>query len=943
MELDSHESGQKAACVVIGIGNPLRGDDGVGVRAIESLRGFQLDGVELLEGMTYGIDLLPYIEGRKKVIFIDAIDAGDEPGAVFRFSPHEVRQKRRVPSLSLHDFGLYDLIASAELLERCPEEIIIIAVQIKSLEAGTKLSKEVENALPHVRRLVLEEVKKDGGRYTAKHASPDKAPCFVKKETCQESGGKVFLEINVRGIVQGVGFRPFVYRIARERGLAGWVVNTPEGVCIKIGGEQEALDSFLGALRKEAPPAAVIEEVKSRKVTPFKAESFQIRESSGEGERVTLVSPDLATCADCLRELFDPADRRYRYPFINCTNCGPRFTIIADTPYDRPFTTMAPFRMCAECEREYNDPSNRRFHAQPNACPECGPRFWLENEKGALVEGDPICEAAKLLREGKIVAVKGLGGFQLACDATSDEAVSRLRVRKQRYAKPLAVMVKNLEEARRYCFVSEEEANLLSSPKSPIVVLRERSDSPLSCEVNRGLRTLGIFLPYTPVHHLLLRETGVPLVMTSGNLSEEPIARTNEEAREKLAGIADYFLMHNRDILVRYDDSVSMVMKGREYPIRRARGYAPYPVVLSLESRIEVLAVGAELKNTFCFLRGRHAFMSQHIGDMDHRETLRHYEEAMEAVRRLFSLRPELVAHDLHPDYLTTQLAAEFGLPLEAVQHHHAHVVSCMADNDLDGRVIGVSWDGTGYGPDGTVWGGEFLICDEAGYERAAHLHAYPMPGGDGCVKDIFRMAFGVLWDVCGNEDKVIESFRRIFPARAELAEVLAAQVKSGLNTPVTSSAGRMFDAAAALAGLRDEAFYEGQAACELEATAYEEACPYPWELDRTSFPWIVDTRPLFSSLLDDVVKGVGIRQISGRFHATLAEVVVEVCLRLGEETGIGRVVLSGGVFQNALLTTAIASCLEARGIACYLHRRVPCNDGGISLGQAVVAASRRG
>ncbi len=918
MDSDGEENKPGAACVVIGIGNPLRGDDGVGVRAVESLRGCLPDGVDLVEGMIYSPDLLPYLEGREKAVFIDAIDAGEEPGAVFRFSPREVRQERGSPSLSLHDFGLYELIASAELLEQCPEEITVIAVQVKSLEAGTELSPEVEKALPHVRRLVLEEVEKAGG-------------------------GEAFMEINLRGIVQGVGFRPFVYRIARERGLAGWVVNTPEGARIRVAGGKEALDSFLSALREEAPPAALIEEVGIEEVPPFQAVSFQIMESSGEGEKVTLVSPDLATCADCLRELFDPSDRRYRYPFINCTNCGPRFTIIADIPYDRPFTTMAPFRMCADCEREYRNPSDRRFHAQPNACPDCGPRLWLEDATGAAVDGDPVCEAARLLREGMIVAVKGLGGFQLACDATSDEAVSRLRGRKRRYAKPLAVMVKDLEEAQRHCLVSEEEAELLSSPRSPIVLLEGREGSPISREVNRGLRRLGVYLPYTPLHHLLLREAGIPLVMTSGNLSEEPIAKGNEEARERLAGIADYFLLHDRDILVRYDDSVSMVLKGREYPVRRARGYAPYPVTLARESRTEVLALGAELKNTFCFLRGRHAFVGQHIGDLDDRETLRHYQEAMEAVRRLFSLRPEVVAHDLHPDYITTQLAGEFGLSLEGVQHHHAHVVSCMADNGLEGKVIGVSWDGTGYGPDGTVWGGEFLVCDEEGYERVAHLQAYPMPGGDVCVKDIFRMAFGVLWGVCGDEKEAMELYARIFPARAGLAGALAAQAESGFNAPMTSSAGRMFDAAAALAGLRDEAFYEGQAACELEAAAAAEARPYRWELDAVSFPWKIDTRPLFSALLEDVARGVGIGEIAGRFHAALAEALVAVCMRLGRETGVGRVVLSGGVFQNALLTAAVTRGLEAEGMACHLHRRVPCNDGGISLGQAVVAACRRG
>ncbi|NPV60446.1 MAG: carbamoyltransferase HypF [Actinobacteria bacterium] len=771
----------------------------------------------------------------------------------------------------------------------------------------------------------------DGGR----------VPVHGEGEVLDE-GAKSFVEVEVTGIVQGVGFRPFVYRLASRHGLAGWVVNTTRGARIRAAGEGEAIGAFLRALREEAPPAAMIEDVKVEEVPPFHADGFHIMESSGEGEKVTLVSPDLATCGDCLRELFDPSDRRYRYPFINCTNCGPRFTIIAGTPYDRPLTSMASFRMCEECEREYHDPADRRFHAQPNACPACGPRLWLEDAGGEAVEGDPVREAARLLREGKIVAVKGLGGFQLACDATSDAAVLRLRDRKRRYAKPLAVMVRDLEEAGRYCRVSAEEAEIMASPRGPIVLLEEREGSPLSREVNRGLRRQGLFLPYTPLHHLLLREAGMPLVMTSGNLSEEPIAKGNEEARERLSGIADYFLLHDREILVRYDDSVSMALLGREYPVRRARGYAPYPVALARESRIEALGLGAELKNTFCFLRGRHAFVGQHVGDLDDRETLRHYEEAMGAVRRLFSLRPEVIAHDLHPDYLTTHLAGEFGLPREGVQHHHAHVVSCMADNGLEGRVIGVSWDGTGYGPDGTVWGGEFLVCDEADYERTAHLFAYPMPGGDACVEDIRRMAFGVLWETLGGEDEAVEYFTMLFPGAARLAIALAAQVKTGLNTPLTSSAGRTFDAAAALAGLRERAHYEGQAACELEAVAAAGMDPYPWELDDSVLPWRLDTRPLFRALLEDARAGVGAGEMAGRFHAALAEAAVKVCVSLGRETGLERVALSGGVFQNTLLAGMVVCGLEAEGMACYVHRRVPCNDGGISLGQAVAAARRR-
>jgi hydrogenase maturation protein HypF len=751
----------------------------------------------------------------------------------------------------------------------------------------------------------------------------------------------IFLEIDVSGIVQGVGFRPFVYRLAREYGLRGDVTNNPDGVRIRAAGDKVSLDAFLGALPAQAPPQALIEGIRARETSPFAAGAFDISPSSHNGDRNTLISPDLATCDDCLRELFDPGDRRFRYPFINCTNCGPRFTIISDMPYDRPLTTMAAFRMCEECEREYGDPSDRRFHAQPNACPRCGPRLWLSDAKGEEIEGDAVMEAASRLKEGKIVAVKGLGGFHLACDATSDGAVFRLRERKRRYAKPLAVMVGDLAEAERYCRVSEEEKDILTSPRRPIVLLEEKENNTISTQVAGGLRRQGIFLPYTPLHHLLMREVDFPLVMTSGNISSEPIAKDNDEALERLGNIADYFLLHDRDILVRYDDSVTMAFRGGEYPIRRARGYAPYPVRLEKNYSTEVLALGAELKNTFCFLRGRHAFVGQHIGDMDTREALRHYREALQAIRRLFALEPQVIAHDLHPEYLTTHLAGEYSLPSVGVQHHHAHIVSCMADNGIDGKVIGVSWDGTGYGEDGTVWGGEFLVCDRSEYQRAARLSTYPMPGGEACTTELRRMACGVLWEICDDEEEARNGFEAFLRLDGGEAANLASQLRSGFNTPLTSSAGRIFDAAAALMGLRHLAQYEGQAACELERLAAPGSSRYPYGLVKANGLWEVDTRPLFRAMLEDVRKGCDREEVAGKFHAALASAILETCRSLAQGTGIGRVVLSGGVFQNELLATTVVEALESAGLSCFTHRRVPCNDGGISLGQAVVAASR--
>ena len=748
------------------------------------------------------------------------------------------------------------------------------------------------------------------------------------------------LRIEVRGIVQGVGFRPFVYRIADEHGIKGSVSNNPLGVDIVARGEGDQLYLFLKALKDEAPPAAVVEKVSVFTTGPFEADSFRIAPSSLEGEKHVLISPDLATCDDCLAELFDEADRRYRYPFINCTNCGPRFTIIADTPYDRPNTSMAKFTMCPDCAREYNDPSNRRFHAQPNACPVCGPRVQLVDAGGGQLSGDAIVAAAGLLGEGKIVAVKGLGGFHLACDGTSDETVARLRQRKNRYAKPLAVMVKDIDEALALCQVGEEEEKLLCSVGRPIVLLLEREGNRLSGEVATGLNHQGLFLPYTPLHHLLLGEVGLPLVMTSGNVSSEPIVKSNEEALQRLAGIADYYLLHDRDILVRYDDSVTRVFQGAEYPVRRARGYAPYPVSLAGQAKVQVLAVGAELKNTFCILRGDKAFLGQHIGDMETAGELDHFEEALSAIKRLFSLEPEVVAHDLHPEYMTTQLAREMELPLVGVQHHHAHIASCMADNRIEGSVLGVSWDGTGYGEDGTVWGGEFLLCDGTGFERLAHLYRYPMPGADACIYRLYRMVMGVMSELFAGVDEALERLRARFDISQEEADSLAFQLNDGINSPLTSSAGRMFDVAAALSGLRSEAVYDGQAACELEAVAEPTGKHYSFTIDRSAQPWVVDTRQLFRELMVDLDSGTGAGKVAGKFHSTMAMAIVETVESLSRETGVSRVALSGGVFQNELLTNLVVDGIKSVDLTPYIHRRVPCNDGGISLGQAVIAAS---
>lgn len=757
------------------------------------------------------------------------------------------------------------------------------------------------------------------------------------------------LRIEVKGVVQGVGFRPFVYRVANGYGIVGTVANTSAGVVIQASGEGEMMFQFLKALKDDAPPGARVESVTARAAAPFSARDFRILASDGDGSRQVLVSPDIATCADCARELFDPEDRRYRYPFINCTNCGPRFTIIRDTPYDRPLTSMSAFEMCEACRSEYEDPSDRRFHAQPNACPACGPRAWLVDAGGSLVAGrspdgadaagEAATKAAGLLGEGRIVAIKGLGGFHLACDATSDEAVSLLRERKKRYGKPLAVMAQGLQKVREMCLMSEQEEELLSSSQAPITLLEEREGSPLSCEVAAGLGRQGVFLPYTPLHHLIMKDAGIPLVMTSGNVSSEPISIDNDEAMERLGGIADFFLLHDREILVRYDDSVGRVFAGAEYPVRRARGWAPYPVTVDPPSEVQVLALGAELKNTFCVLRGSHAFIGQHIGDMESTGELEHFEESLSTVLRLFGLEPEVVAHDLHPDYLTTGMAQEFKMPTVGVQHHHAHVVSCMADNGVSGEVIGVAWDGTGYGTDGTVWGGEFLVCDESSFSRVAHLYRYPMPGSDRCIYRLYRMVYGVMSELFETPEAALERLLARFDVAEAEAESLLFQLKGGVNCPITSSAGRLFDAVAAIVGLRSEASYDGQAACELEAVATAARESYDFDLDTGAEPWVIDTRPTVRQILVDVESGREAAAVAGKFHATMAAAIVDTCEALAERSGLSRVALSGGVFQNELLTGWVLEGLRARGLTPLLHRRVPCNDGGISLGQAVCAS----
>jgi len=759
--------------------------------------------------------------------------------------------------------------------------------------------------------------------------------------------------VRVEGIVQGVGFRPFVYGLATRLGLGGLVGNDADGVFAEIEGDPAAVARFLVLLERESPPLARIDKVTTRDVAPAGSVAFAIAASPAGGRsRRALVSADTATCADCLAELADPGDRRYGYPFINCTNCGPRFTIVTDVPYDRAATTMAGFEMCPSCAAEYHDPADRRFHAQPTCCRACGPRLRLETSDGTPVPGPagsgPIAAAAALLRAGQVLAVKGLGGYHLAADAGSAPAAAALRQRKHREDKPFAVMVADIAAARRLCEVSGTAADLLASARRPIVLLPRRAagaDGPpaVAPAVAPGNRQLGVMLPYTPLHHLLLRELAAPMILTSGNVSDEPIAFADADARQRLAGIADAVLGHDRAIHIRTDDSVVRVFRGGAAVLRRSRGYVPEPLPVPVTFARPVLACGAELKSTFCLGARGHAFLSHHIGDLENAETLRSFTEGVEHFRRLFDIEPQVIAHDLHPDYLSTahaaRLAALSGAELAGVQHHHAHIASCLADNGETGPVIGVAFDGTGYGPDGTIWGGEFLIADLAGYRRAAHLEPVPMPGGAAAIRQPWRMAASYLAAAYPAGSGPAGLTVR---ARNERAwGTIAAMAERGINAPLTSSAGRLFDAVAALLGVRDAISYEGQAAIELEQLA-DPAEPGCYRAAAGGGePLRIAAADLVRAAADDLSAGVSAPVIAARFHNGVAALIEETCVTLRDRCGLDTVALSGGVFQNLLLADRVVRALARRGFRVLTHRRVPCNDGGISLGQAVIAASR--
>jgi hydrogenase maturation protein HypF len=771
-------------------------------------------------------------------------------------------------------------------------------------------------------------------------------------ERAAEVSEHVRRRLLVRGIVQGVGFRPYAYRLARAHHLAGFVRNTALGAVIEIEGDLRAAAAFERALPEQGPPMMIVDSMKAESIALRGDEDFSIVPSDVEGPTLAWVPADIASCEDCLGEMNNPADSRYGYPFINCTNCGPRYSITLGLPYDRAQTTMAAFTMCKACREEYEDPESRRFHAQPNACPVCGPQLSLADACGRAVpvRGTHLIlkMVADLLHSGGIAAWKGLGGYQLACDARNANTVAELRRRKHRNEKAFAVMVGDSATAELFCDVSEPERRLLSGATKPIVLLRARKTAKLPEAIAPGNSLLGVMLPYTPMHALLFRalnETGMRdavLVMTSGNISEEPIVMDEAEAHERLRGIADIFVDHNRPIHTRVDDSVASVVEGRPLLLRRARGYTPMPMALPV-NRAPLLACGAQQKSTLCFAREGVAFLSQHLGDLENYESLVFFEQTLERMRRLLQIEPEAVAHDLHPGYLSTQLAQRLLIAKKfGVQHHHAHIASCMAEHQLEGPVIGVAWDGTGLGTDGTIWGGEFLVADYAGFERYAHLRPVPLAGGDTAVREPWRVARSYLLDAFDNNVPQGIRWQNFVPARS--VRMLDALLERRIRTIETSSCGRLFDAVASLLGIHQEVSFEGQAAMALETIASADDERYDFALEGAR-PMQVDMRRMVHQIVDQMERGVPASTISARFHNTLVAVIEKVCIRVRGDTGNGRVCLSGGCFQNIRLLVGCSQALRSTGFEVFFQQQIPCNDGGIALGQAAIASEllRRG
>ena len=747
--------------------------------------------------------------------------------------------------------------------------------------------------------------------------------------------------LNLRGRIQGVGFRPFVYRLARDLGLAGCVYNHSSGVTIEIQGPAESVNRFKARLLEELPPLAFIAQCHEQDIAASATDKFVIVPSQSAAGRSAVITPDAAVCEDCLKELFDPHDRRYQYPFINCTNCGPRYSIVCRVPYDRPNTTMARFKLCPACRAEYENPADRRFHAQPNACPQCGPRLKLVGADGEEINGDPVERTVDIIADGGIVAIKGIGGYHLACSAVQHETVVRLREKKLRDSKPFALMVHDLETAKKLCKLSEADGQALASPACPIVLAPKRAGTSISTAVAPDTNTLGIMLPYAPIHSLLFARNTGPLVMTSGNRSDEPLTHLDDDAFDRLASMCDALLTHDREIHHPIDDSVVFTFRDRVVPIRRARGFAPEPLLLHTSTDRTILAVGGELKSTVCLYKGNEAIVSEHLGDLKTGSTLRHYRRTVEYLESMFNLSPTHVAADLHPQYLSTQFARDTGLEVIGVQHHHAHIVSCLADCGYDNPVIGVSCDGTGFGTDGAIWGCEILYCDETSFDRVGHLDYFPLPGGDAAARQTYRpaaalvrQAFGAQWREAGSQH-----FEHVDGKTLDLIDRMIA---AGINTPQTSSLGRLFDGVSFLLGLCEENRHEGRAAIALEAACMEGVQePYPYSILSHAEPYLLCVREMIRRIVHDRRRGIDAGMMAARFHETIARMLADTAAAAAHRRELDVVALSGGCFANRRLLRRTVELLEAESLRVLTHQRVPPGDGGLALGQAVAAAAR--
>ncbi len=759
-------------------------------------------------------------------------------------------------------------------------------------------------------------------------------------------------KIIISGIVQGIGFRPYVYNLAKQNSLTGYVYNDSSGVTIVIQGSPADLDNFENSLKYNPSARSKIVTYQSLIIDQDEVfDKFEIHQSPASGAKTAAISPDLDVCDECLRELFDPGNRRYLYPFINCTKCGPRYTIVQDIPYDRPKTTMREFQMCSDCQAEYDDPANRRFHAQPNACPVCGPHLELRNASGQVFVS--ACESeeyenlfkyiSQLFHDGSILAIKGIGGFHLACDARNETAVLTLRSRKYREDKPFAVMFPNIAEIEKICHVNNYEKESLRSVEYPIVLLRKKTAYDLADSVAPNNHFLGAMLPYTPLHHVIFHDYEEPLVMTSGNISDEPIAYINDDATRRLGNIADYFLVHNRDIHIRCDDSVMRIFEKKPYPIRRSRGYTPDKMMINWQFDQHILACGPEQKNTFALAKDNSIYLSHHIGDMENLEVLKSMEEGIKHFQHVFDIYPELVAYDLHPDYLSTKFALEHSkknnIQASGIQHHHAHAVSCMVENQIQNPVLGIILDGTGYGIDGNIWGGELLLAEYHQFERLGHFRSTRLPGGTAAIKNPWQMGISYLYKVFGESLVDIPFLEKLDDDKIRMILKI---LETGFNSPTTSSCGRLFDGVAAIAGLRNSVNYEGQAAVEFEQTISEDRDGhYPFEILDSDAQLILDWEPMIYPLIEDIRNRISISGISQKFHDGLADSLVNWALAARQQTQINQIVLSGGVFMNIYLLTRLKKALENKGFIVYTHSVVPCNDGGISLGQAVIASAQ--